>query len=87
MNGAKPRRRGREEVGSDGSCTSSIYISLSSTLPLADQIAEVNRLLSGWLSQLEEPFDDDLDGVFLTECRLRGNQRIYCYEILEKYPS
>ena len=87
MNGPQDRGFCTEMMSGDGTIPSSLSIALSSALPLSKQIAEVNRLLSGWLAQMKEPFDDRVEGIFLTECRSEGDQKIYCYEILEKYPN
>ncbi|MBN1105194.1 MAG: hypothetical protein JXL84_17405 [Deltaproteobacteria bacterium] len=88
MTGLNMRRRVcRELISDEGSCPSSITIALSKALPIKQQIAEANRLITTWLARLEEPFDHRLDGLYLTECRSNGTERICSYEIFERYPN
>jgi hypothetical protein len=56
-------------------------VSLPTTMPLMEQVTEVNRKISEWIDSLDEPFNDELDVFQLTRYERDGNKNRYHYII------
>ncbi|MFC1883390.1 hypothetical protein ACFL2O_01350 [Thermodesulfobacteriota bacterium] len=59
----------------------SMTVSLPSTMPLMEQVTEVNKKISEWINSLEEPFNDELDVFQLMRYERNGNKNCYHYII------
>lgn len=59
-------------------------ITISASMPLKDQIAEVNRQITKWLESLNEPFESGADLLRLKKCERKDGKYNFHYEIIER---
>lgn len=59
-------------------------ITIPASMPLKEQIAEVNRQITKWLETLSEPFESGADLLRLKKCERKDGKYNFHYEIMER---
>ena len=59
-------------------------ITLPATMPLGDQISEVNKQIVQWLESLDEPLENGADLLRLKKFERKDGKLNFHYEIIER---